>query len=154
MFSPDDENEYVGLPVEASKTIPSYEKLISGNIDLIIVPDPSSDVIAKAENAGVELEYIPIGAEALVFITHKDNPVHNITKEQAVEIYSSMTINNWSQLGGKNGRIIPICRNADSGSQTQMDNMILEGKTIAPEIEDNFMERDMNGMVQMVEEYS
>ena len=59
-----------------------------------------------------------------MFITHEDNPAHNITKEQVQEIYSSMTIDNWFQLGGVNGRIVPICRNADAGSQAQIENIV------------------------------
>ena len=153
MFNPNDMYEFPGIPTEASKTMASYEMLIAGDVDLILVPDPSQDILDKVNQAKIELEYIPIGAEALVFITHKDNPAQNITKEQVVDIYTDMTINNWAQIGGTDGRIVPLCRNADAGSQVQMDNEILEGKPMAPEVEENFMEYDMNGMVQMVEDY-
>ena len=145
--------EFPNFPEQASKTMQSYELLIAGDVDLILVPDPSNEVEEKVNELGVELEYIPIGAEAFVFITHEDNPALNITKEQAQKIYSSMTITNWSEIGGVDGRIVPICRNSDAGSQAQMENLILEGKPIAPEIEENFLENDMNGMLQMVEEY-
>ncbi|KPU42977.1 hypothetical protein OXPF_34080 [Oxobacter pfennigii] len=45
MFLPadGDGNGWPGLPQKASKTVPSYESLINGNVDLIIVPDPSKD---------------------------------------------------------------------------------------------------------------
>lgn len=142
-----------GFPQKASKTMPSYEMLINGDVDLIIVPDPSEEIIKMAADSGIMLEYVPIGAEALVFITHKDNPVDEITSEQVQKIYSDMTITDWSVLGGLEGRIIPICRNADSGSQAQMESRVMKDKKINPSIEENYMERDMNGMVQMVEEY-
>jgi phosphate transport system substrate-binding protein len=147
------EDRWPGLPEKASKTMRSYELLINGDVDLIIVPDPSKEVGEMAESAGTELEYIPIGAEALVFITHEDNPVGNIDASQVQKIYSDMSITDWSELGGESGRIVPICRNSDSGSQAQMENLVLEGKKINPAVEENFMERDMNGMLQMVEEY-
>ena len=153
MFLPNDEREWTKLPQQASKTMQAYEMLIAGDVDLILVPDPSQDIEDKVKEAGIELEYIPIGAEALVFITHEDNPVGNITKEQMQEIYSLMTIDNWSQLDGINGRIVPICRNADAGSQAQMENMVMDGKPMALKIEENFMERDMSGMLDMVGEY-
>ncbi|HHY71208.1 MAG TPA: hypothetical protein GX519_06125 [Thermoanaerobacterales bacterium] len=39
---------------------------------MIIVPYASSDVLVQAEDAGVKLEFYPIAAEALVFITPKE----------------------------------------------------------------------------------
>jgi phosphate transport system substrate-binding protein len=80
-----------------------------------------------ATDAGVELEYVRIGAEGLIFITHKNNPTQNITDEQVLGVYCDETVTNWKELGGADGRIVPICRNADSGSQAQMDNLILKG---------------------------
>ncbi|MCO5387538.1 MAG: substrate-binding domain-containing protein [Desulfosporosinus sp.] len=147
------EDRWPGLPEKASKTMKSYELLIAGDVDLILVPDPSKEVAEVAEKDGTELEYIPVGAEALVFITHEDNPVSNIDASQVQKIYADMSITDWSKLGGKNGRIVPICRNADSGSQAQLENLVLGDKKINPAVEENYMERDMNGMLQMVEEY-
>lgn len=153
MFQPHDERGFEGMPQVAKKTIPSYDALLAGELDLIIVPDPSEEIKIKMSELDVELEFIPIGAEALVFVTHKNNPVKNITTEQVRKIYTDMSISNWSEIGGLDGRIVAICRNSDSGSQAQIDNMILEGTPINPDIEENYMERDMNGMLQMVEEY-
>ena len=134
MFQPRDEWEFDGLPRKASKTAASYERLIAGDVDLIIVPDPSEDIKQQAAAAGVELEYIPIGREALVFITAKYNPVDAITTEQILKIYTDRSIMNWADLGGKDGLIIPLSRNKDSGSHAQMENLILRGKTIHPSI--------------------
>lgn len=155
MFVPADDPEdyWPGMPDKASKTIKSYELLIAGDVDLIVVPDPSQEVREMARSAGMELEYIPVGAEGLVFITHQDNPVNDIDGSQVQKIYTDMSIADWADIGGKNGRIVPICRNADSGSQAQIENLVLGGKRINPTVEENYMERDMNGMVQMVEEY-
>jgi len=153
MFLSTKDGGWPGLPEKASKTMKSYELLINGDVDLILVPDPSKEVEEMAKSAGVELQYIPVGAEALVFITHEDNPVSNIDASQVQRIYSDMSVTDWSELGGETGRIIPICRNADSGSQAQMENLVLGGNKINPAVEENFMERDMNGMLQMVEEY-
>ena len=153
MFLQEDGSGWPGMPQQASKTIKSYELLIAGDVDLILVPDPSKEVEQMADSAGTELEYIPVGAEALVFITHEDNPVSNIDASQVQKIYADMSITDWSELGGKSGRIVPICRNADSGSQAQMENLVLGGKPVNPAVEENFMKRDMNGMLQMVESY-
>ena len=131
----------------ASRTIPSYQLLIANYVDMILVPNPSTEILIMAEDAGVELEFIPIGVEALVFITHEDNPVSNIALEQVLEIYAEMNITNWEQIGGYDGRIIPLNRNPHSGSQTQMDNLVLEGRQVHPTLEENYQ---LSGMLDML----
>ena len=118
----------------ASRTVPSYELLIGEYLDLILVPEPSEHVLQLAETAGVELEFTPVAVEALVFITHADNPVYSVTTEQILGIYESRTVSNWSQLGGGDGPIIPLNRNLHSGSQTLMDNHVLTGRAIHPDL--------------------
>ncbi|MDR0272030.1 MAG: hypothetical protein LBI27_01765, partial [Clostridiales bacterium] len=54
----------ISVPYYASRTVPSYELLINNYVDLILVPEPSEHVLLLAENAGVELEFIPIAVEA------------------------------------------------------------------------------------------
>jgi len=145
-----DGNNY---PEVASKTVPSYEKLIEGEIDLIIVPYASSDIIALAEQKGVQLDFIPIAAEALIFITPEENTATNITLEQVREIYLNYGIKNWNELGGPDRELIPICRNADSGSQSQMDNLVLNNEKMHASIQENYVELTMEGMLELVAFY-
>jgi len=132
MFDAEPSSSY--LPWSASRTIPAYRLLIAQYVDMILVPDPSAYVLALAEEAGVALEFIPIAVEALVFITHIDNPVESITLEQARQIYAYRTITNWQALGGRPGDILPFNRNPHSGSQTQMDNLVLQGRETHPDL--------------------
>ena len=55
-------------PWEPLRTVPSYEALINGEVDLILVPYASPAVREQAQQAGVELEYSQVAAEALIFI--------------------------------------------------------------------------------------
>lgn len=150
--------KYVGynlsdLPQKASKTVPSYEKLISNQVDIIFVPYASQEVLNSAQKARVELEFHPVTLEALIFITAKDNSVENITKEQVQKIYLDYGINNWKELGGPDSELIPLCRNADSGSQSQLDNLILMDKPMNKKIKDNFVELTMDGLVEQAAFY-
>ena len=143
--------EDMGAPKAPAKTIPSYKYLIAGDVDLIVVPDPSQEVRDLEKEAGVELEYIPIGVEGLIFITPEGNPVSNITVEQVNQIYADITITNWSQLGGRNGEILALCRNDDSGSQAQFDNLVMgEGKEINPILKEKYALDDMQMMISAV----
>lgn len=141
-------------PVKASKTVPSYEMLIDGKVDLILVPYASQEVLDRAKKAGVELEFHKFAAEALVFITSADNPTENITYEQVRSIYLDYGIKNWGELGGPaDKKIVPICRNSDSGSQSQLDNLILHNEPIHPAIKENYVELTMEGMLEQVAFY-
>ncbi len=140
-------------PTVASKTVPSYKLLIEGDVDLIIVPYASADVLTLAKESGVELEFVPVVSEALIFITPIDNQVNNITMEQVRDIYLNYGIKNWSELGGSNKEIVPICRNSDSGSQSQMDNLILQNKEMHSDIQKNFVELTMEGLLEQVAFY-
>jgi phosphate transport system substrate-binding protein len=141
------------LPQEASKTVPSYEKLISNQVDMILVPYASEEVLNKALKARVELEFHSISLEALIFITAKDNSAQNITKEQVQKIYIDYGINNWKELGGPDKELIPLCRNADSGSQSQMENLVLMGKPMNEKIKNNFVELTMEGLLEQAAFY-
>lgn len=147
----DRENE--NMPEEASKTVPSYKLLINDEVDMIIVPYASSEVLTLAKDAGVELEFFKIAAEALIFITPIENEAENITLDQVREIYLNNGIKNWSKLGGPDRKLVPICRNADSGSQSQIDNLILKGDKMQSDIENNYVELTMEGMLEQVAFY-
>lgn len=139
--------------MEPSRTVPSYELLIQGNVDLILVPYASQAVLDLARDAGVELEFHKVAAEALIFVTPKDNTTEGITREQVRSIYLDYGITNWTELGGPDRELVPICRNADSGSQSQMDNLVLENEPMHPDIQKNYVELTMEGMLELVAFY-
>lgn len=153
MHSKDAEDFYDAYPETASKTVPSYHKLIAGEVDLIIVPSASKEVLTAAEDKGVELEFHKIAAEALIFITPKENTAENITRAQVREIYLNWGIKNWTALGGPDKALIPICRNADSGSQSQLNNFILNNEPMHKTIEENFVALNMEGILNQVADY-
>ena len=157
MFEPQDDDRFFmwqqyDRVFSLSRTIPAYELLIGGYVDLIFVPEPSAHVLELAEAAGVELEFTPIAMEALVFITTINNPVDNITMEQVLQIYTDMSITNWAELGGYDGLITPHSRKLHSGSQTLMDNLVLQGREIHPDLR-RFLVGGMFTMLDEVERF-
>jgi phosphate transport system substrate-binding protein len=67
---------------------------LGGTCRYILPDDP--------REAGVGLE--PIAWDALVVITHKNNPVDSLTLQQLHDIYDGK-IANWKQVGGRDARI-------------------------------------------------
>lgn len=111
--------------ISDSGTHSAVQSLLSGEADLIFSEPLSVSQQREADNAGVNLNIIPVAYEGLVFIVSKDNPVSSLTREQIRDIYSGK-ITNWSELGGTDTEILPYQRNADSVSQKYM-NRFMEG---------------------------
>ena len=85
--------------------------------DLIFVTMPAEEDFAIAQEAGAELEVIPVVREGLVFLNNTANPVDNLTVEQLRQIYTG-TITNWAEVGGLDERVTAYQRDVRSGSQT------------------------------------
>ena len=101
----------------------AYKDIVDGNADIIICAQPSDEQLAYAEENGVELEMVPVGSDAFVFIVNSNNPVSDITIEQIQDIYSG-NITNWSELGGNNVPIAAMRRNKNSGSETALEKLM------------------------------
>ena len=106
-----------------SNTRGAYKDIVDGNADIIICAQPSDEQLAYAAENGVELELVPIGSDAFVFIVNDSNPVSDITIDQIRGIYSGK-ITNWSELGGENVQIAAMRRNKNSGSETALEKLM------------------------------
>lgn len=123
-------------PISHSKSHASYQRLINGEVDMLFASVyPASDILAMAEEKGVELELIPIAYDAMIFFTNADNPATGLTKEQITNIYVNDAYDNWAEVGGGNALLYPYCRNNDSGSHAQMEKHFLNGNEIHPEVQ-------------------
>lgn len=134
--------------INSSTTPEAYKRLIAKKVDIIFAAQPSPE---QREAAGVTLHLTPIGKEAFVFFVHRDNPVNSITSEQIRGIYTK-TFQNWSELGGANRRIAAFQRPAGSGSQTALEQKVMQGaKPFTPQREE--YARGMGGIIQRVASY-
>lgn len=118
--------------VRCNNTIQSFEDLLDGKTDIVFLAKPSAQQMQLAEKKGVQLNMKPIGREAFVFFTHKNNPVDNLTQQNIKDIYSGK-IRNWKDVGGKWQSIRPFQRNANSGSQSTMEKLMGETSLMPPE---------------------
>ena len=147
-FTGTDINE---VEVEHSKTHNAYINLINGNTDLILVTYPSEDEQKLAEDQGVELEIVPIVKEAFVFFVNKENPVENLTLSQIQNIYSGK-IKNWKDVGGADKEIVAFQRPENSGSQTGMQKLVMQGiKMMEPTTET--ISQSMADIIDVISDY-
>ena len=57
-----------------------------------------------------------VAYDGIILISHKDNPIQQLTHEQVSGIFSG-EITDWSELGGTSAPILPIIRGQNSGTQ-------------------------------------
>ena len=105
--------------VQMKNTIRGFTAVVDGDTDIFLTAHPSENQMAYAEEKGVELELIPIGKEAFVFIVNKENPVSDLSVDEIRKIYSG-EITNWATVGGEFLPINPTKRLENSGSQSTM----------------------------------
>ena len=137
--------------VQCNTTPVAYERLINKEVDAIFGAEPSKSQLEMAKKAGVELELIPLGREAFVFLVNKDNPVSNLSVEQIQDIYTKK-IKNWKKAGGQRAKIMAFQRPENSGSQTIMENKVMNGIQMAPPLEEEYYEL-MGGIVNGIASY-
>ena len=103
--------------LQMRNTLKAYKGVADGNVDIAVCAAPSSEQLSYAEEMGAELEFVPIGRDAFVFMVNSANPVDGLTANEIREIYSGK-FKNWSELGGEKLPINPVQRLAGSGSQS------------------------------------
>ena len=111
-------------------TLRGYKAIVDGTADVFFSAGPSKEQQAYAEAQGVELEFVPIGREAFVFIVNAANPVESLTMDELRGIYAGR-IRNFSEVGGVHRPINPVRRLAGSGSQTAME-AFMKGEEMKP----------------------
>ncbi len=83
----------------------------------------------KAEERARGLSYIPLGRDAVVFVTGAGGSVKSITRSQAIDIYSGKTTD-WADLGGQPGPIRAIGREGSDASRQAVDREISGFSTV------------------------
>lgn len=95
-------------------------------IDLVLATYPNADERQAAADAGVELVYVPFCCDAFIFMVNDQNPVDSLTVKQIREIYTGQ-VASWSQVGGEERALDAYQRPHGSGSQTAMEEMVMQG---------------------------
>ncbi len=137
------------LTFEGSTT-DNYNALVDGTFDIILAYEPSAQAKDYAAEKDFTWEMTPIGIDALVFITGKDNPIETLTREQIAQIYNGK-LTNWSQVGGADKAIVPYLRNTDSGSHTLFDLFFDLENTDA--VSKEYVVGSMIGLLQAIANY-
>jgi phosphate transport system substrate-binding protein len=144
------ESGEAGKIVSFTNTIYAYEHLLAGEVDIYFGAVPSKEQQEMAKEAGKELVMTPIGKEAFVFFVNPSNQVDSLKVSEIKDIYSGK-VKNWSDVGGKNKKIIAFQRPKNSGSQTLLEK-IMGGTPIMKPLKEDVPE-GMGGIIEQVADY-
>lgn len=85
------------------------------------------DEVLKIEDAGKSIEEIVIAYDAMAIVVHPENKVSDLTRQQLEDIFTGK-IQNWSELGGDDLKIIPYSRETSSGTYEFFKESVLNDK--------------------------
>lgn len=97
----------------------------------------------KTEEKQWGLTQVVIAYDGVAVITHPDNTIEGLTKDQVQSIYKG-EITNWSQVGGKDEEIVVVSREDGSGTRGAFEEII----GFEDELTDKAIIADGNGNVQ------
>lgn len=106
----------------------SYENLINGDSDLILVARaPSQDEQTLAKEKGVQIKTRPVALDAMVFIVHRDSAVKNLSLDEIRRLYRDAMKDTTrpSDLP-----IRPLMRERNSGSRELFDALVMKGESL------------------------
>ncbi len=123
-------------------THPAFMNLIDKKVDFILVARKASkDEMNHATEQAVSIIEVPIALDAFVFIVHPENPLKSLTVKQIQDIYMG-NVTNWKEVGGKDAKINPFIRDANSGSQELMESLVMKDLKMS-----DFPESVLSGMM-------
>jgi phosphate transport system substrate-binding protein len=120
-------------------------------IDLVLGTYPNADERKAAADAGVELVYVPFCYDAFVFMVNDLNPVDSLTVQQIQEIYQGQH-KSWADFGGTAQKLYAYQRPHGSGSQTAMEELVMDGLEIE-NVPENYVSDGMSEAVQQIGNY-
>ena len=129
-----------------------YEKLLNGQVDILIATEPSNEVLSLVQASGAELDMQLIAKEGFVFYVNSKNPVDSLEVSEIQQIYTGR-ISNWSQVGGKDEDIMPFQRVEGSTDQRQMTSKVMKSLTLMSPPMYNFRDKVYGNINDVVATY-
>ncbi|MDD5465825.1 MAG: phosphate ABC transporter substrate-binding protein [Candidatus Omnitrophica bacterium] len=99
--------------------------LISGTCDIAMSSRNIKDKeISLAEQKGIDPFEIKVALDGLAVVVNPANPVSKLTVEQLAGIFTG-SITNWKEVGGKDGKIVILSREVNSGTHVYFKEHVL-----------------------------
>lgn len=108
--------------------------LINGTTDICMASRNMSDKEkADATAKGRAPVEHKVALDGIAIITHKSNPLNDITIEQLEKIYTG-AVKNWNEIGGPDQAIIALSRESSSGTYVFFQEHVLQKKDYGEDV--------------------
>ncbi|MFH0991193.1 MAG: PstS family phosphate ABC transporter substrate-binding protein [bacterium] len=99
--------------------------LINNTCDIAEVSrEMKENEIKMAESKGIEPKEIKVALDGLAVVVNLQNPVAGLTIDQLDDIFTGK-IKNWNEVGGKDGKIVLLSREVNSGTHVYFKEHIV-----------------------------
>lgn len=107
--------------------------LINGTTDIAESSRPMKDAekASVKDKRGKETLELPVAVDGLAVYVHEQNPVTELTLAQLKAIYTG-AVKNWSQVGGRDEKILLYSRENSSGTYAYFKEHVLENVDYYP----------------------
>ncbi|HOD12636.1 MAG TPA: PstS family phosphate ABC transporter substrate-binding protein [Candidatus Omnitrophota bacterium] len=107
--------------------------IIDGSCDIANSSRPIRDVeLQKGASNGRDIKAHIVAMDGIAIVVHPSNGISALTKSQVRDIYTGK-ISNWSQVGGKNEKIVAISRDTSSGTFEAFMELVLDKQKVRPD---------------------
>jgi len=102
-----------------------FSSLISGTCDIAMSSrNIKEKEIALAKQKGINPNEIKVALDGLAVVVNPANPVSKLTFDQLAGIFTGK-ISNWKEVGGKDGKIVILSREVNSGTHVYFKEHVL-----------------------------
>jgi phosphate transport system substrate-binding protein len=99
--------------------------LISNTCDIAEVSrEMKESEVALARQKGIEPRKLIVALDGLAVVVHPTNPISQATLAQLADIFTGK-VKNWSELGGRNAKIVLLSREVNSGTHVYFKEHVL-----------------------------
>lgn len=133
--------------VETMDAVSAFQKLLNKELDgFMSFRRIDEDEEDQATDSGVKLTERLVGWGAVALVTHRQNPVNELTVEQVRKMFLG-EIRNWKEVGGKDEPIVCFTRDeAISGTELFFRDKVLDGSPVS-QATVKVLEHDINRAV-------
>jgi len=110
--------------------------LEAGKADVAMISSPLDAVIAKSNKkkpgslSGEGLQAHPVGGTKMLILVNKNNPINDLTPDQARDIFTGK-ITNWKDVGGPDLPIDVFSERAGGGARSTLEKTFLKGDLLS-----------------------
>lgn len=124
-------NPGINISVTGGGSGTGIAALLNGTVDLATASRSIKDSeVEAAREQGIEITEFVVAWDGISIVINNDNPVNELTIEQASKIYTGEIIN-WSEVGGDDLEIVVISRDSSSGTFEYFKSRVVQmNKTV------------------------